>query len=342
MSTGDVKHLMSEYFNFHNSKMTLLQKGCLSTDLDRLDVRFLVFRPDPNAGIGSIMLGLASSLLYAIVSGRLILVDWKGQIGCQSSLTELFGDAPIDWDFQKFKCSVPNHMTRLEMNSNVKDLEFYQCTKDFVSELSEKRFLLIVSSYFFVPVLQSNRMYSKLLGNAVFDNWMYVVSQHFFKLNSTLNKRYVDLASTLFRNETNVLGVHLRRNLQDSQFYETNKDLFWKCIREMKDVEAIYLATDDLDIEEEAAKNFRVISVPRHLKKIRTFREKKEIENAVLEMFLFRNVKDLMITDGSAYSLVVSGLTGIKPVVVDSQKCVRVFNNLEISSMPFRKQRILC
>jgi len=89
-STNNLQHLLEDYAAFHSEQLTLFKQQCGGTatsgqssanrdfDLEKFSSKFLVFQPWETSGLANVVIGLTSSFLLSLLSGRVFLVNWKG------------------------------------------------------------------------------------------------------------------------------------------------------------------------------------------------------------------------------------------------------------------------
>jgi len=71
--------------------------------------QFVVFKAHMYSGYGNIVMGLFSTFLYALLSNRVLLVNWEGgEVGCHAGLSQLlknpvFFGATLKWNYRDVK-----------------------------------------------------------------------------------------------------------------------------------------------------------------------------------------------------------------------------------------------
>jgi len=81
--------------------------------------QFLIFRPHEQSGFGNIVMGLVSSFIYAMISGRVFLIDWNvnGYRGCRAHLNDLL-QAPTIHSSSDGSSSMVDRMRSINNNNN--------------------------------------------------------------------------------------------------------------------------------------------------------------------------------------------------------------------------------
>ncbi|EFC44963.1 predicted protein [Naegleria gruberi] len=103
LKTLKIDDLLEDYAEFHQKHRNTY---CSSSDQkkDFPSVGVLVFRPWQSSGLANVMIGLTSSFLLSILSGRLFFINWYGHYYCNIHAKSLFTKPhdKFDWWYEDF------------------------------------------------------------------------------------------------------------------------------------------------------------------------------------------------------------------------------------------------
>jgi hypothetical protein len=146
-------HIFRQYAKYHSSVIDEMRRTAdtFISPVISEKVKFVIFTPHEHSGFGNIAMGLVSTFIYALITKRVFLIDWKpgGYIGCRADLSELlaspvFEGIKLDWDLLRLPAHYQNtifsrenryHLEDTTRFDKSKELEvFLKCAPSFLSK----------------------------------------------------------------------------------------------------------------------------------------------------------------------------------------------------------------
>lgn len=203
------ERMLYRYQQYHDSVLSsyvftpncFSQNVALNGELFLKTPQFVVFKAHMYSGYGNIIMGLFSTLLYALLSNRVLLVNWEGgEVGCHASLSQLlknptFLSHELFWNYGQVKqksiekgCPL-DRWTFIEKNwlhlestvyhdRSKPGYRYFKCCKGFAqilptsiyhkenekfNQINSKDFIEIEAAQYFAPTLYAdNDVYYQL------------------------------------------------------------------------------------------------------------------------------------------------------------------------------------
>jgi len=244
--THDLRHLFEDYARFHTKSIDAARKS-----RNLIKSKYVVYRPALRRdGFLLSLNGMLSALLYSMLSGRIMFVQWpavaSNGMNCDSSslqdLFKLIGD--MNWNFDDFFGQMelgdfgrtivddinwtPYRFSMTENDEQnpfpLEHLEFLKCTKDFGVKHQESQLISIQSDQYFVSLLLQNPYYEPYLLNWFSPTKSIQPKNDIFPLESSNQLDNVQFFSMALRHililseSTKNKVLHLRKQLFGDHF----------------------------------------------------------------------------------------------------------------------------
>ncbi|EFC45381.1 predicted protein [Naegleria gruberi] len=333
--------------------------------------QFVVFKAHMYSGYGNIIMGLFSTLLYALLSNRVFLVNWNGgEVGCHASLSQLLKDPVLKshslmWNYADVKSkSIENGCPRerwesiernwLHMESTVYhdrsklSYRYFKCSKGFAqilptylskenekfNQINSKDFIEMEAAQYFAPSLYAdNDVYYQLFSKFEKKNMDWELVPQLYRINifeklapflfkpiDTIQNKIDEYEKELFGEKlanpdsTFILGVQIRKNLQENLFHNTPVSIYWDCAKQRisaldtkkyKKV-IIFLTSDYVPAYDEAKHVFSemkikgieisLVHMPQNVPKSRSV---ESVQTALVDLYVMMKADDLIMSEKS-------------------------------------------
>jgi hypothetical protein len=298
-----------------------------------------------SAGLGNRIGALIGAIVYAKITGRTLIIDWRDGIyadyGTNSfyNLFEIRGLKTIKEIPEIESSSVYPKVWKNNLNLSVHGLKRKQgeitSEKDWhkimkekysldLSKTDYKNKILVLYDWFFDFKKLENNL-SKLPKEWQKDReelMKYVIKEHIVIRKKIIKKANKFIDENFKRP---VIGIHIRDtdNKKDSSYFHVNTSKFERVINKelnKNPKSALLLATDNKDIKEEYKKKYRNLIIYDKefsknqtigLHKAKDLEKEKMAEDALLEMYLLSKCNSLIYSGNSTYARMAITLSNI-------------------------------
>ena len=290
--------------------------------------KFLIFQPT-NTGTGNRILGLISSYLLSLITGRQFLLDWKLTTVFNAKFNDLFNSNKINDSFDSTNISL-NEFDFLDLtvcrhcSIRFYHKDFYYITLNDLNEQYNKKYLIIQSNSYFIPSLLSNKNYRSMICNHFNSDTVFNELFHNVLNFSTEILNLYEIFSEQFSSQ-NVIGIQIRTKDRVG-FPEDRIHHFINCAENLLykyNNSKIFIATDNNEIKK-LIKNFFKEKVILLNYPTREF-NLKGIQYALLDILLLSKCKELILTPYSTFGSVAAGIGNIIPhyITRDEGYCIK-------------------
>eukprot|EP01080_Neovahlkampfia_damariscottae_P007717 gene7717-12187_t len=366
IKTRKIDDLMNNYLDFHTKSIQEINSNCNSF----FKKKFVIFKPHYYSGFGNIIMGLIPTILYALLSNRIILLQWNEEKreGCKASYNDLF-ISKFKWNIENdILNSCPNLREHFDMRlfhleftpaQNPNSYKFFKCSSNFQIQSKEKHIIEIEAAQYYLPLFYENIFYKREL-KTLFKNSFFSKIQKYIIEPRELNK-IQKMKNEIFPKNHFILGVHIRKNLREYLFHQTPLNIFWNCIDErIKKFEienkkkkkysgiSIFISSDFQPAKLEAKKRYGDKLIHLHSNEIS--REKNSVIFGLYNLWLLSYSNDLIVTEKSTFSHISYSLNNLKPLEVkyregqflNNPKCIREYSSEPKFHLYFRSNDIHC
>jgi len=340
--TRNFEELIQEYKDKHNAAMLLIQQYAVSKDealkeqVDKL--RFSIVETG-HWGIGNRFMGMTSTILFSILTGRILLVDWEPS---PSTLSDMFEDPGISWDIANFRSIIrgtylestkSNFILLTHTMNHISNLETFDSYVIFLTEnlknyYSDERIVTLKSNQYYVPLLTHNPNYKEFLCTFGSDIFQQLFS-NFIHPRKELMELITDYKNTHFVGKKTV-GIQIRNLPGDFKFGELPENLWWRCADFISDENTKWFVSAPLsETKEEALYNYgsRILhfepkNVSDHLKPFAANLQKHQ--TALIDMWLLGETDSILFTSYSTFGYAAFARVSKEPyVLTQNHLCVK-------------------